>query len=467
MNNNKISVLRDTGCSIIGVRESLVREDQKLKSLYTLKLVDGQVNKYPMAQIDINTPFLKGIYFAAMFKDPVADLIIGNVDEAKSVEYANAVTRAKEKQLLSTEDKTEESGIIDLKGWGKGCDGFREDQINDESLKHLWDRARLGSADTKKTGLVYFVEKNGLLYKTFESDVFPESVIEQLVIPMNRRNLVLETAHTSSFAGHMSINKTRDRVYSIFFWPGVDRDIKQFVRSCRVCQMARAPGNSGKAELGVMNIITTPFMKVAIDIIGPLQLTDRRNRYILTMVDVATRWPDAAVLSNIHTNTIIEALCNMFSRIGFPEQILSDNGPQFKSELYEQVCRFFQIKCIKTTPYHPSSNGMVERFNGTLKNMLRKLAEKEPKNWDRFVNAALFAYREIPNETTGFSPYEMIYGRRVRGPMSILKNIFTNQFIEQETKDIYEYIFDLKNRLSIVSQLAQQNDKLNRNNYKK
>ena len=92
-----------------------------------------------------------------------------------------------------------------------------------------------------------------MLYKTFENNVFPELVKEQLVIPRKRRNLVLETAHTSSFDRHVSINKTRDRVYSNFFWPGVDKDIKQFVGSCRVCQNERAAGNSGKAELGVMN----------------------------------------------------------------------------------------------------------------------------------------------------------------------------------------------------------------------
>ena len=262
---------------------------------------------------------------------------------------------------------------------------------------------------------------------------------EQLVVPVSQREFILDNAHCSPFAGHVSVNKTRERIYSHFYWPGVDKEIKQIVRSCSICQKARMPGRSGKAELGVMNLITTPFLKIAIDIIGPLQMTDRKNMYILTVVDVATRWPEAIPLPNIHTHTIIEALSNIFSRVGFPEQILSDNGPQFKSELYEQICRFFNIKVIKSTPYHPISNGLVERFNGSLKSMLMKVAEQDPKNWDRFVNAALFAYREVPNSTTGISPYELVYGRKIRGPMSIIKNLFTNEFIENETKQVYEY----------------------------
>ena len=338
-----------------------------------------------------------------------------------------------------------------------GCDEFKTEQTNDKTLVHLWERVKIDSVDIKKKGLVSFKTKDGLLYRHFQHCSQSENV-EQLVVPQSKRSLVLENAHVSPFAGHMSVNKTRARVYSTFYWPGADRDIKHFVRTCPVCQKARAPGRSGRAELGVMNLVTTPFLKVAIDIVGPLELTDRRNRYILTMVDMATRWPEAVALPNVTTETIIEALSNIFSRIGFPEEILSDNGPQFKSEMYEQVCRFFNTRVLKTTPYHPSSNGLVERFNGSLKNMLMRLAEKETRNWDRFVSAALFAYREVPNVSTGMSPYEMVYGRRVRGPMSILKNLFTNQFIEQESKQVYEYLLDLRNRLRIGSEIAQNND---------
>ena len=462
--NVAVSVLRDTGCSIIGVRKSLISEDQYIEGTYTLKLVDGQIFKYPLARITIDTPYLTGTYIAALFDDPVADIIIGNVEEARNVHFASAVTRAMEKKQLTP--VVMDNVLLDFNKISNGCDEFETEQTNDNTLVHLWERVKIDSVDIKKKGLVSFKTKDGLLYRHFQHCSQSENV-EQLVVPQSKRSLVLENAHVSPFAGHMSVNKTRARVYSTFYWPGADRDIKHFVRTCPVCQKARAPGRSGRAELGVMNLVTTPFLKVAIDIVGPLELTDRRNRYILTMVDMATRWPEAVALPNVTTETIIEALSNIFSRIGFPEEILSDNGPQFKSEMYEQVCRFFNTRVLKTTPYHPSSNGLVERFNGSLKNMLMRLAEKETRNWDRFVSAALFAYREVPNVSTGMSPYEMVYGRRVRGPMSILKNLFTNKFIEQETKQVYEYLLDLRNRLRIGSEIAQNNDNESKKIYKK
>ena len=468
LDNKLVSILRDTGCSILGVRKSLVKDKQKIKGHYTLKLVDGQTFKYPLAYINLNTPYIKGTYVAAMFDDPVADIIIGNVDEAKKVHSVNAVTRAMSSSSTTHPVSTPNDNI--LLNCTKGMtsyDDFKAEQVSDPSLKHLWDKVNSDTVDIKKKGIITFIERNGLLYRQFEYQDQPDMKELQLVVPCAKRNMVLENAHTTPFAGHMSINKTKNRVLSFFYWPFIYTEIKEFVRSCPVCQKSRTPGKCGRAELGNTNVITTPFLKVAIDIIGPLELTDRKNRYILTLVDMATRWPEAIPLPNTHTQTVIEALSNIFSRIGFPEQILSDNGPQFKSELYEQVCKFFHIVIIKSTPYHPMSNGLVERFNGSLKTMLMKVVEKDPKNWDRYISAILFAYREVPNATTGLSPYEMVYGRKVRGPMSILKNLFTNEFIENETKNVYEYLIDLKNRLDITSQLAHANDEKNKKEYKK
>ena len=398
---------------------------------------------------------MKGNYIAAIFQEPVADVIVGNVDGAVDAIHANVITRAqtKEKHIPPTIDKS----IIDVQS-STIRDDFLMNQNNDDSLKVLWDRASQGTVEVKRKGLVSFIIKDKLLYKQFQPTDNPENIQHQLVVPTNQRKLVLDTAHSSPLAGHMSVRRTRHRVYSNFYWPGVDRDIKQFVKTCSICQKTKMPGKSGKAPLGEMEIITTPFLKVAIDIVGPLQLTQKKNRYILTLIDIATRWPDAVPLPDIETHTVVEALSAMFSRIGFPEQILSDNGPQFKSELYEQICRFFNVKPIKTTPYHPISNGAVERFNGTLKNMLRKLANNEITNWDTYLNAALFAYREIPNESTNVSPYELVFGRKVRGPMSILKHLFTDQFLETETKNVYEYLLDLKNRLATATQLALEHN---------
>ena len=126
--------------------------------------------------------------------------------------------------------------------------------------------------------------------------------------------------------------------------------------------------------LGTVPLIDTPFKRVAVDLVGPMfPVTDRGNRYILTLVDYATRYPEATALKNIDTETVAEALVTVFSRTGVPEEILSDQGAQFMSNIMKEVSRLLSVKQLTTTPYHPQCNGLVERFNGTLKTMLKRM----------------------------------------------------------------------------------------------
>ena len=107
------------------------------------------------------------------------------------------------------------------------------------------------------------------------------------------------------------------------------------------------------------------------------------------------------------------------SRVGVPRRILSDQGKQFTSDLMKEVSRILSIRRLTTTPHHPACNGLVERFNGTLKSMLRKLCEEQPKQWNRYIPALLFAYRDTVHHSTGYSPFQHLYGRQVRGPLTI------------------------------------------------
>ena len=105
---------------------------------------------------------------------------------------------------------------------------------------------------------------------------------------------------------------------------------------------------------------------------------------------------------------------------GYPE-ILSDQGTNFMSQLLKEIYRLLNIHPIRTTPYHPQTDGLVERFNRTLKSMLKKVASEEGRDWDTLLPYILFAYREVPQAATGFSPFELIFGREVQGPLDILK----------------------------------------------
>lgn len=283
-----------------------------------------------------------------------------------------------------------------------------------------------------------FKIEKGILYCCYRGP--SHKVIQQVVLPQKLRGQVLALAHETLMSGHQGMKSTIDRVLGTFYWPGIQEAVKRCVQSCDICQRTYPKSKVGKAPLGRMPLIDTPE-RVAVDIIGPLKPTSHRgNRYILTMVDFATRYPDAVALPSVDSATVAEGLIEMFSRIGFPNEILCDQASCFTSKLMREVDDVLAIKHLRSMPYHPMCNGLVERFNGTLKQMLRKLSQEEPKSWDRLLAPLLFAYCKIPQTSTGFSPFELLYGRHVRGPLSILKELWTGDDICEEVKTMYTYV---------------------------
>ena len=169
-------------------------------------------------------------------------------------------------------------------------------------------------------------------------------------------------------------------------------------------------GSVLKVPLEKMPLIDKPFKRVAIYLLVSISPpSEEGHRYILTLVDFVTCYPEAVPLKNIDSETVAEALVDIFSRRGIPEEILSDLGTQFVSNCMKEVTRLLSIKQLTTTPYHPMCNGL------TMKTMLKRLCSDQPRQWHRYINPLLFAYREVPQESTGFSPFELLYGRAVRG----------------------------------------------------
>ncbi|CAM4682003.1 unnamed protein product [Caretta caretta] len=151
----------------------------------------------------------------------------------------------------------------------------------------------------------------------------------------------------------------------------------------------------------------------------PLSKTTRLGKkYILVVVDFATRYPEAVPLASIEADTVAVAFLTIFSRVGFPKEVLTDQGSNFMSALLRCFWEKCGVRHNWASAYHPQSNGLVERFNGTLKMMLKTFMNQHPQDWDKYLPHLLFAYREVPKESTGFSPFELLYGRRVRGPQT-------------------------------------------------
>ena len=477
VNGKPTNVLRDSGCSTTVVRRSLVLEEQLTGEERICVLIDGTARKCQVAIIDVDTPYLSGKIEALCMLTPVYDLILGNISGVREPKdpdvrwepchQANAVeTRGQKRQATKKRPPLQVpkqlEGIVSV-------DDLIQAQREDESLKHTRKLAVGGDQVTSKQGNTSSFEyRKDILYRRFLDATPGSDAILQVVVPLKFRNQVLKLAHESILGGHLGNKKTSEKILMHFFWPGMHADVVRYCRSCEQCQRTSPKGKVTKVPLGSTPLIDEPFRRVAMDLVGPIEpATSRGNRFILTVVDYATRYPEAVALRRIDTQTVAEALVDIYSRVGIPREVLTDRGSQFTSELMREVSRLLSIRQMTTTPYHPACNGLVERFNGTLKSMLRKMCEEQPKDWDRYLNPLLFAYREAVQESTGFSPFELLFGRVVRGPLAILRELWTGEVLEPDTKTTYQYVLDLKDRLEATCQVAQGNLSKSAERYKR
>ena len=270
---------------------------------------------------------------------------------------------------------------------------FESSDVTDTIPFELVDRAeliRLQRSDKSLSSLFELAEKgddlcflkSGVLLRSWRDKLAPpESSFHQIVAPASLRPKLLQIAHEIPAAGHLGVAKTQSRLLRHFFWPSISRDTKSFCRSCDVCQRLGKGKKPVPAPLQSMPLVSEPFAQVAIDIIGPLPVCQESgNSFILTIL--CTDYPEAIPLKQHTAADVAQALGTVFSRFGFPQQILSDQGSDFTSELMQVFLNEFSVHHIRTSPYHPQSNGACERFNGTLKTMIRSLLDRFPDSWD-------------------------------------------------------------------------------------
>ena len=194
---------------------------------------------------------------------------------------------------------------------------------------------------------------------------------------------------------------------------------------------------------------------VLVDCVGPLPRTKSGNQYLLTSMDLATRYPEAVPLKRITAKQVIESLILFFTRHGLPREIQSDQGSNFMSGLFQQVMRELGIHQVTSSAYHPESQGALERFHQTLKTMLRAYCLDRPEDWDKGIPFVLFAIRDVPNESTGFSPFELVYGHQVRGPLKFLKEKLLSPH-QEDDPNLLEYVSSVRERLSGACALARE-----------
>ena len=184
-------------------------------------------------------------------------------------------------------------------------------------------------------------------------------------------------------------------------------DIKHFVTSFKICQLRKSqPYASPTERYGTP--VEAPFVRLAVDIIGPLKPTKNHNRYIIVAVDYFTKWPEAKALATITSQDVTEFLTDVFSRQGIPQLVLFDNGVQFTSDYTKIFLDLYDTYIHFVSTYHPESNGLVENKNREIGKQLRFLVEQN-EDWDKYLQIALWALRTSVSTATGFSSFELLY----------------------------------------------------------
>lgn len=246
---------------------------------------------------------------------------------------------------------------------------------------------------------------------------------------------ILKEYHDNVLSGHPGITRTYQELRKKYFWKGIKQDVEKYVKKCQVCQSITDP----KLNKSPMLITTTAddFNDVvALDIMGPYHITPCGNRYILTIQDELTKFVQAYPIPTADGETCAIHLLKYCSIFGFPTGILTDQGTEFLNKLFKEVTRLLTIKHKNTSPYHPQTNGSLERSHSTLKNFLRSYIDNEPDTWDELIYLATHSHNTHINRSTNETPYTLVFGREARIPRTFEEKTIQKPTYQNLTLDI-------------------------------
>jgi len=278
-----------------------------------------------------------------------------------------------------------------------------------------------------------FCFKNNFIYK------LDKRKTNNLLRVLQKHELdpVLFMFHNDPTAAHFATDAMFEKLRSRYYWPQMYEDIRAYVKKCDPCQRR---GKFKKNQNLHPIPVGDPFYQIGIDFVGPLPLTSKGNRYIIVAMDYLTKWPEAKPVPNATAEQVANFLYeDIIGRHGCPLKILSDRGTHFKNQMIAQLMAKFQIGQKFSTPYHPQTNGMVERFNRTLCESLAKLSNEHKNDWDQYIAPTLFAYRTTRHSTTRISPFYLLYGREAKLLMDSLNSANKHSLL----KHVHHLVEDL------------------------
>lgn len=337
-------------------------------------------------------------------------------------------------------------------------DDLREQQEADPIIKHVLQLMESGGQVPRNIGSNFpelklmlkewkrLEMRDGLLYRKRQCE---DKTVYQLILPESLRATVLKFLHDDM--GHMGIDRTIDLVRSRFYWPRMSAEVEHKVKTCGRCVRRKTLPEKAAPLVSIQT--SRPMQLVCMDFLS-LEPDSRNTKDILVITDHFTKYAVAIPTKDQKATTVAKCLWEQFLvHYGFPERLHSDQGRDFESHTIKELCAIAGIKKVRTSPYHPRGNP-VERFNRTLLGMLGTLKEKEKSHWRDFVKPLTHAYNCTRSDVTGFSPYELMFGRQPRLPVDIAFNLPVGEGTQVSHS---QYVRNLKSRLEESYQTAIEN----------
>ena len=335
---------------------------------------------------------------------------------------------------------------------------FKEGQATDPNIRSVLDQLKSGERPPFRgqwrSGVLgayrriwhQLVVEDGLLVRRRHAGPI------RIVVPATLVSVILSHLHDDSSSGHLGVDKTFLAVHDRFYWPGYAVPVEDYVRTCQVCQRRKGSVPSANAPLQSISS-NRPFELAAMDFME-LPRSENGNKYCLVVSDYYTRWPEAFALPDQRASTVARVLVDgIVSRHGVPSTLHSDQGGSFDNEVIRALAKMLGMKKVQTSPYHPQSDGLVERMNRTLLDMIAKYVQDKPQTWDTWLQILLFAYRASIQPSVGFSPFRLLYGREPVMPIDVDFSLpRLSRF-----RDTRQYLQQVQENQRLASELVEEN----------
>ena len=369
---------------------------------------------------------------------------------------------------LGTKNKSKDPSCDDEWFQGYSPEELSTLQMNDPDIARVWQWRQTSSErpdssisvmeSAEVQGLLAqwnrLIIQNQILYRIPTTCNLDDHSHLQYVVPRAYRLDIMHLVHDIRLSGHLGIEKTQKRISNRFFWPRMYEDVRRWVTSCPACQRRKGAAHPNRSPLAKM-LVGAPFRRIGIDVLDTRHRSNRGNRVIIVIVDYFTKWTIAVARSNHTAATCADVIMKHFvCQFGVPHEMVSDQGPEFESKLFQGLCDLLRIHKVRTSPYRPQTDGLVERANRSIIDSISKFVNSKITDWDEHLPYLVMALNTSAHSSTGVSPFAMVYGVEANLPVDLV--FPPPEHLSGHFTSGSEYIEFLRNSMADVHQYARE-----------